>query len=469
MGRKLIALALVALLAPSSRAAIVTYDVRATSGTSVAPGETVDYEITCVVDTGDNLGLSLFNVHLETDLGVEQNPASSFNSLIASAFPLFPSLGTPRDDDVLAIGAAQGLANFVTGIGQNGAQVLVVGTLVTPQAPGTFAVRIRQNSTGSVVRPDGRGTMLAQVVAGPGLVITVLGAGDSDGDGISDGSDNCPGIANADQADLDGDGVGDVCDTDADGDGVLNDADNCLVAFNPAQVDTDGDLAGDVCDDDDDNDGVPDETDNCPLKANTDQLDSNGDGLGDACEQDFDGDGVPDTTDNCPEALNPDQADMDGDGLGDACDLCPHRSDPTQADSDGDGRGDACDNCLEADNPDQTDTDGDGVGDACDNCPSAANADQADADADGVGDACEPPETTGDDGDEEVRPVPDDEPGGDVGEPAPQGGDEPAAPPAGFGLFVLPIGLGAMLGPWGFVVGLVVAVLLRLLLLFGAG
>lgn len=35
---------------------------------------------------------------------------------------------------------------------------------------------------------------------------------DSDGDGISDDTDNCPGVANPDQADSDGDGIGDVCD-----------------------------------------------------------------------------------------------------------------------------------------------------------------------------------------------------------------------------------------------------------------
>lgn len=39
---------------------------------------------------------------------------------------------------------------------------------------------------------------------------------DGDGDGIADDADNCPDAANADQADLDGDGAGDVCDaTDA--------------------------------------------------------------------------------------------------------------------------------------------------------------------------------------------------------------------------------------------------------------
>jgi hypothetical protein len=37
---------------------------------------------------------------------------------------------------------------------------------------------------------------------------------DSDGDGVPDGVDNCPAVANADQVDGDGDGYGDACDCD---------------------------------------------------------------------------------------------------------------------------------------------------------------------------------------------------------------------------------------------------------------
>ena len=44
--------------------------------------------------------------------------------------------------------------------------------------------------------------------------------GDDDGDGLADGVDNCPLIANSDQANADSDSAGDVCDTDDDGDGV---------------------------------------------------------------------------------------------------------------------------------------------------------------------------------------------------------------------------------------------------------
>jgi hypothetical protein len=53
------------------------------------------------------------------------------------------------------------------------------------------------------------------------------GPADSDGDGIADDEDNCPLVANPDQADFDGDGAGDACDPDDDNDGVPDEADAC--------------------------------------------------------------------------------------------------------------------------------------------------------------------------------------------------------------------------------------------------
>ena len=51
---------------------------------------------------------------------------------------------------------------------------------------------------------------------------------DADEDLVPDGRDNCPGVANNNQQDTDGDGIGDDCKpADTDGDGVPDDTDNC--------------------------------------------------------------------------------------------------------------------------------------------------------------------------------------------------------------------------------------------------
>jgi hypothetical protein len=67
--------------------------------------------------------------------------------------------------------------------------------------------------------------------------ITWSAGGDMDGDGFPDGSDNCPYDPNADQADCDGDGQGDVCairegeSADVNGNGLPDECE-CLADFN---------------------------------------------------------------------------------------------------------------------------------------------------------------------------------------------------------------------------------------------
>jgi hypothetical protein len=107
---------------------------------------------------------------------------------------------------------------------------------------------------------------------------------DTDGDGVPNGTDNCPTTANPGQENNDGDALGDACDPDDDNDGVTDTSDNCALTSNPGQADNDSDGQGDACDPDDDNDTVNDDVDNCQFVANTNQADADGDGLGNACD-----------------------------------------------------------------------------------------------------------------------------------------------------------------------------------------
>lgn len=87
------------------------------------------------------------------------------------------------------------------------------------------------------------------------VMINISSMQDSDGDRVGDDVDNCPKSYNPDQADFDGDGLGDVCD-DSDGDGFPDSVDNCRLIPNN-QTDSDNDRLGDACD-------IPGELDTTP-------------------------------------------------------------------------------------------------------------------------------------------------------------------------------------------------------------
>ena len=129
-----------------------------------------------------------------------------------------------------------------------------------------------------------------------------FGAGDADGDGVSDKKDECPDIPGLKEFN--------GC-PDTDGDGIPDTKDRC-----PEEAGSE-ELQG--CPDAD-GDGVSDIDDACPNKAGNAEM--NG------CP-DSDGDGVADNVDRCPEVEGDEAnagcpwADSDGDGVPDKDDSCP--------------------------------------------------------------------------------------------------------------------------------------------------
>ena len=167
----------------------------------------------------------------------------------------------------------------------------------------------------------------------PGLLVDgsffLCSTDDSDQDDIPDIDDNCPDVYNPDQADCDGNGIGDACDPFTD----------CNINLIPDVCD----IADGTSEDCNTND-VPDE---CDI-ANDTSEDCNSNGIPDECEVDCNSNGIPDDcdiTDGTSEDCNlngiPDECDEDcnGNDIPDDCDI----ADGTSEDCNSNGIPDDCD------------------------------------------------------------------------------------------------------------------------------
>ena len=208
--------------------------------------------------------------------------------------------------------------------GESGGDIFAVGYAgVIAQYDGTEWC-VRKSETGSdLYGLWGASSTDVFAVGDNGTVLAY--SGDVDDDGVPDITDNCPEIANASQANGDGDTHGNACDNcptftnenqaNSDSDSLGNACDNCWGVSNTSQVDSDFDCpvkpyttdprCGDACEftgPDADSDGIIDSEDNCPSLSNLFQEDSyppQTNGMGDACECEgnFDGDLDVDGTD----------------------------------------------------------------------------------------------------------------------------------------------------------------------------
>lgn len=130
---------------------------------------------------------------------------------------------------------------------------------------------------------------------------------DTDGDGVFDRDDNCPGTPPGTPVDSLG------CPLDTDGDGVIDPNDTCPGTPPGTPVDNRG------CPLDSDGDGVPDNDDACPGTPPGTPVDGRGcpfekeeEPEPEPAAPDSDGDGVPDADDQCPDTVAGMKVDDDG-------------------------------------------------------------------------------------------------------------------------------------------------------------
>ncbi|NOY62403.1 MAG: hypothetical protein GXP10_04480 [Gammaproteobacteria bacterium] len=200
-------------------------------------------QVASTVGFGLRAGVDIFDtpplVDNTTDTIAELTDVAAYRSaveaLTAVVYAMYQQNPGSTPDDVLS----ELTADLADGNGIDGSAGTLVDILLLQQNPAALAI---PNSPTNQTVADVQ-TILADETSitdailstadlTDGTIVTVLNPAethpDIDDDGVADHIDNCPSVANADQLDVDSDGIGDLCETtithykDADGDGYGN-------------------------------------------------------------------------------------------------------------------------------------------------------------------------------------------------------------------------------------------------------
>jgi hypothetical protein len=132
------------------------------------------------------------------------------------------------------------LTDAATGAKLGGATVKVGSSSDTSDASGLYVLTLPPGThtatatlTGYTQAAVTRTLTAGATTWGSMALAKAAGPTDGDSDGVADGQDNCPAVANADQLDTDGDGDGNACDGDDDGDGRFDEDEDCPLVPNP--------------------------------------------------------------------------------------------------------------------------------------------------------------------------------------------------------------------------------------------
>lgn len=229
-----------------------------------APGIPEGYSVVFTIDEGKNWKVRPTNGAYQVDLptgfkysisleGVDGYVISNGTSLEVSESTTSHDITIEKVEISSVTGSISGLGEKISDLGLTFTSNPSAGAVYVPQPiidtdAATYSVKLEPNVEYTITGEGVDGYYILEntlEITGEATHDIVFEPepdgpfGDIDNDGILNGVDNCVSVPNPDQADSNGDGIGDVCEDD-DGDGIINFEDNCPNTAEGAIVDVFG-------------------------------------------------------------------------------------------------------------------------------------------------------------------------------------------------------------------------------------